>query len=233
MTKHEVYNLISDLKELGNPHKAEALKRFFKTGKGQYAEGDIFWGISVPLIRTVARKYEYLNTDQLEQLIEHEIHEIRLCALLIMVIKSKTIPDQMYNLYLKKTHFINNWDLVDLSAPKIMGNYLINNDVSILCTFAQSQSLWERRISIVATFAFIKQGQHEQTLKLAKILLHDKHDLMHKAVGWMLREVGKRCSVNILEIFLEKHATTMPRTMLRYAIERMSPEKKKYFMAQK
>jgi 3-methyladenine DNA glycosylase AlkD len=147
-----------------------------------------------------------------------------------MVLQAKAAPGQMYNVYLKKTNCINNWDLVDLSAPTIVGNFLINKDCSVLYTLAQSKIVWERRIAIIATYAFIRKGDHKHTLKLAKMLINDRHDLMQKAVGWMLREVGKRCSMPILEKFLEEHAATMPRTALRYSLEHMTPEKKHYFM---
>ncbi len=231
---HETANIISDLEKLGSPERAETLQRFFKTGKGQYGHGDIFWGITVPLTRSVAIKYKNLTiSDEFEELLAHEVHEVRLCALLIMVAKSKNAGQQMYGLYLNNTRFINNWDLVDLSAPIIVGDFLINKDASILHKLAQSNHLWEKRIAIVATYAFIKRGQPEHTLAIAQILMHDNHDLIHKAVGWMLREVGKRCSFDILENFLEQYAATMPRTMLRYALEHLPPEKKTYFMQAK
>lgn len=233
MQTKEIKTIIDNLKNLGNPEKTDHLKRFFKTGKGHYAEGDIFWGITVPAVRNVARHNKDLDLKHLEKLLTHEIHEVRLCALLIMVLKSKNEPQKIYSIYLNNISFVNNWDLVDLSAPTIIGNFLINTDTSILYTLAKSPSLWEKRVAIVATFAFIKQGAHADTLKIATILMHDKHDLIHKAVGWMLREVGKRCSTTILENFLEIHATTMPRTMLRYAIEHMPPEKRQYFMQAK
>ncbi|MFA6263237.1 MAG: DNA alkylation repair protein [Candidatus Babeliales bacterium] len=223
-------NIMSNLKSLGSPEKAQHLKRFFKTGPGEYGEGDIFWGITVPLIRKTAREHKHLDVQQLGKMLEHEVHEVRLCALLIMVLQAKTAPDQMYNVYLKKTHCINNWDLVDLSAPTIVGNFLINKDCSVLYTLAQSKIVWERRIAIIATYAFIRKGEYAHTLKLAKMLINDRHDLMQKAVGWMLREVGKRCSMPTLEDFLEEHAATMPRTALRYSLEHMTPEKKHYFM---
>lgn len=233
MQTKEVDTIIGDLKRLGNLEKAQAVQRFFKTGKGHYAEGDIFWGITVPSVRKIAHHYKDLATKNLETLLTHEVHEIRLCALLIMVFRAKSEPKIMYHLYLEKISFVNNWDLVDLSAPAIIGNFLINSDKAILYTLAQSPSLWERRIAIVATFAFIKQGQYTDTINIATILMHDKNDLIHKSVGWMLREVGKRCSVTVLEAFLEVHAATMPRTMLRYAIEHLHPEKKKMFMQAK
>lgn len=225
--------LINELKSHANPQRAKIVQRYFKTGKGEYAEGDIFLGVPVPLKRKIANKYQHLEINQLEKLLENKIHDIRFCALLIMITKTKINPEQIYNLYLSKTKFINNWDLVDVSAEHIVGKYLQDKDCSILYSLAQSPLLWERRIAIIATYAFIKQGLPNHTLQLAKILINDKQDLMHKAVGWMLREVGKRCSSKILENFLEDHATTMPRTMLRYAIEKLPQEKKNYFMTAK
>lgn len=223
-------SVITDLQLLKSDQKAAQLQRYFKTGPGQYAEGDVFWGINVPAIRTIARAHQHTDVAQLEKLLEHDVHEVRMCTLLIMVLQAKKSPEAMYNLYLAKTANINNWDLVDLSAPIIVGNFLIGTDCSILYQLAQSKLMWERRIAIVATFALIKQGQPEHTLNIAKLLLADSQDLLHKATGWMLREVGKRCSMCILENFLEEHAATMPRTMLRYAIEHMSCEKRTYFM---
>lgn len=223
-------NIIKELSLLANRERAIFLQRFFKTGKGQYAQGDIFWGISVPSLRKIASKYKNLEIIKLEELLSHEVHEVRLCALLIMVFKAKTDSEQMFDLYLKKINYINNWDLVDLSAPTIVGNFLLNKDCEILYSLAKSNILWDKRVAIVATFAFIKQGNYKHTLNLAEILLQDKNDLIHKAVGWMLREIGKRCSEAILENFLEKHATVMPRTMLRYSVERLQPARKKYFM---
>lgn len=225
--------LINDLKAAANPEKASFLQRFFKTGKGQYAEGDIFWGLTVPFVRSIAHKHKNLKPAVLAKLLQHNVHDVRLCSLLIMVQQAKVYPEQMFKLYLDSTAFVNNWDLVDLSAPTIVGNYLVDKDCAILFQLAESSLLWERRIAIVATFAFIKQGRYEHTLHVAQILMHDQHDLIKKAVGWMLREVGKHCSPNILENFLEAYASTMPRTMLRYAIEKLSPAKKKYFMQAK
>lgn len=228
MQKHLL--VINDLKKQANPEKAIFLQRFFKTGKGQYAEGDIFWGLTVPLVRSIAREHKDLDPTQLEKLLKHQVHDVRLCSLLIMVHQAKTNAEQMYTIYLNNTQFINNWDLVDLSAPMIIGNYLLDKDCALLYRLAKSSLLWERRIAIVATYSFIKQGQHKHTLQIAQLLMHDHHDLIHKATGWMLREVGKRCSMDILEGFLNQHATTMPRTMLRYALEHLPREKKKYYM---
>ena len=226
----EINSLINDLKLLGSKQKAESLQRFFKTAKGQYAYGDLFWGIPVPQTRKIARKYKDLNINLLHELLENKVHEVRFCALIIMILQSKNIPKQITNLYLKKTKFINNWDLVDVSAEAIVGRFLLNRDCSLLYSLAKSESLWERRIAIIATFAFIKQGDYEHTVNIARILMHDQHDLIHKAVGWMLREIGKRCSQEILENFLEEYAVIMPRTMLRYAIEHLSVEKKMKYL---
>lgn len=231
--RNDINHVINALKKLGSPEKSKHLQKFFKTGAGQYAEGDIFFGISVPLIRKTACTHQYIEIKQLEKLLEHKVHEVRCCALLIMIFKADGAPEQMYNLYLKKISFINNWDLVDLTAPIIIGRFLLDKSCSELYKLAQSKNLWARRIAIVSTFAFIKQGKHKHTFKLAEILMNDKHDLLHKAVGWMLREVGKRCSESILEDFLEKYATTMPRTTLRYSIERLPREKREKFMLMK
>ena len=194
--------LINELKAAANPKKAFFLQRFFKTGRGQYAEGDIFWGLTVPFIRLIAHKHKNLKPATLAKLLQHKVHDVRLCSLLIMVQQAKIYPEQMFKLYLDNTAFVNNWDLVDLSAPVIVGNYLLDKDYAALFQLAQSHVLWERRIATVATFAFIKQGRYEPTLQIAQLLVGDQHDLIHKAVGWMLREVGKRCSLIALENFL-------------------------------
>ena len=233
MQSYKTSSVINDLKKLANSTKAETVQRFFKTGKGEYGHGDIFWGIAVPEVRKIARIHKDLDIKQLELLISHEVHEVRLCTLLIMVFQAKKNPEPLFNLYLHNTRFINNWDLVDLSAPVIVGQFLCDKDPALLYKLAKSSVLWERRIAMIATYAFIKQGCSEPTLKIAQMLLSDKHDLIHKAVGWMLREVGKRCAVTVLESFLEEYAATMPRTALRYAIEHMQPEQKKYFMQMK
>jgi 3-methyladenine DNA glycosylase AlkD len=225
--------IIKELKSYASPEKAQHLQRFFKTSIGQYAEGDIFWGLTVPTVRNIARTNKKLDVQPLEKLLEHEVHEVRLCGVLILVFQAQMEPEKTYNLYLSNTKFINNWDLVDLSAWQIVGTYLLDKDCEILYQLARSNLVWERRIAVVSTYAFIKSGRHEHTLNLAKALMTDKHDLMHKAVGWMLREVGKRCSMDVLKSFLEKFAATMPRTALRYAIEHMSDEDRKYFMQAK
>ena len=222
------------LKKLANPQKAIGVARFFKTGKGEYGEGDIFLGITVPQIRIVAKQCKDLSLKEIQKLLQSKIHEERLLALIILVNQFKKADEdkqkQIFDLYLSNTKYINNWDLVDVSAEYIIGGYLINRSKTILKTLAQSKLLWERRIAIMATFQFIKQKQHEHTFIIAKILLKDEHDLIHKAVGWMLREVGKRISESIEETFLQQHHQQMPRTMLRYAIERFKEKKRKKYL---
>ncbi len=216
-----------------DPIKAKLLSGFFKTGKGQYGEGDVFYGITVPQSRKIAKEFFTLAFDEIKKLLDSPVHESRLIALIILVHQfekgTEIQKEKVYNFYLQNTKHINNWDLVDTSAHKIVGEYLLDKDVSILTTLAHSQNLWERRIAIVATAAFIRKNKFQPTFDIATILLHDKHDLIHKAVGWMLREVGKRDQV-IEEAFLDKHAHKMPRTMLRYAIEKFSPLKRKYYL---
>jgi len=218
-------DLRKDLNLYENPQKAEVLKRFFKTGKGQYGEGDIFLGVQVPDLRKIVRKYANIPLDNTLNLLRSKIHEERLIALLIMVEKIRRANllerETLFKKYLENTLYINNWDLVDLSADKIVGSYLFEKPKDILYSLVASENLWERRIAVMATFDFIKKGFYEDTLKLAKILLNDPHDLIHKAAGWMLREIGKRCSQEVLEQFLLVNYKKMPRTMLRYAIERL------------
>jgi len=225
-------NLEQDLLALANADKAKILSGFFKTGKGQYGAGDIFLGVMVPQIRTVSKKYTELNFNDLQKLLNSKKHEIRLCALFVLVKKYQIADDRekknIADFYLKNAENINNWDLVDLTAPKILGEYLIGKPHKILYDLAASQNLWERRIAMLSTFTFIKNKDFVDALRLAKKLLDDKHDLMHKAVGWMLREIGKR-DKNILVEFLNLYYKKMPRTMLRYAIEKFDAvERNKY-----
>lgn len=203
------------------------MQGFFKTGKGGYAEGDIFLGVVVPETRKLVKKYKNIALKDAVKLLRSKIHEERLAALLILVDKFQTDQgkEEIYNLYLKNTKHINNWDLVDLSAGQIVGDYLFVKPKTILFKLARSKNFWERRIAIMATFNFIKKNQFKETLKIAEMLLIDTHDLIHKAVGWMLREVGKR-NLKVEDDFLKKHYQKMPRTMLRYAIEKF-PEKKR------
>jgi len=228
-------NLISDLNKLSNPAKAKVLTRFFKTGKGEYGEGDIFLGIMVPDQRKIAQKYSMLATAALKRLLTSRIHEYRLVALLILVDKyeksSKRNKKDICGFYLRqaKEGNINNWDLVDLSAPKILGDYLFASDKNTLYNLARSTNLWARRIAIVSTFNFIKRGRFTETIEISKILISDKEDLIHKAVGWMLREVGKKNLDQEIK-FLNKYASKMPRTMLRYAIERFKNKDRQNYL---
>ena len=221
-----------EILSLSNPQKAKIYQRFFKTGKGEYGEGDIFLGITVPQSRKIAKKYADLKFNEITALLKSKIHEERIIALLILVNnyqKNEEKRKNIFDFYLKSTKYINNWDLVDLTADKILGHYISNKTKDILCKLSKSENLWERRIAIVSTFHFIKNNQFDETLKISKLLLKDKHDLIHKAVGWMLREVGKR-SQSTLKTFLRAHYKKMPRTMLRYAIERFSPEERKAYL---
>jgi len=226
-------DLRRELKSLASPEKAKLLQGFFKTGKGQYGEGDVFLGIVVPVQRSVAKKHLELSFGDLQKLMDSKIHEERLVALMILVLKQRKATEseksEMFEFYMKNYDNINNWDLVDLSAPNVIGSYLIDKDKKILYEFAKSSHLWKKRISILSTFYFIKNNQFEDSLKIAEILLNDKHDLIHKAVGWMLREIGKR-NLKVEEGFLKKYYKKMPRTMLRYAIEKFEEVKRKEYL---
>jgi len=231
-------NLQTELKKSANKQKAEILQRFFKTGKGEYGEGDVFLGITVPKQRAIARKFAAkIDFPDLQKLLASKIHESRLIALLILVDKYEQNKDallrrQIVDFYLKNTKYINNWDLVDLSVYKILGDWLLinYNKIDILDKLAVSKNLWERRIAMVATYAFIRKGKTEEVVHIAEQLLNDSHDLIHKAIGWMLREMGKRVSEPALIKFLNKHKTKMPRMALRYAIERLQPEQREYYL---
>lgn len=221
-----------EVKSKGTKERAQVAQRYFKTGKGQYGEGDIFYGITVPESRKLAVKYKDIPLKDIEQLLKSKIHEERLIALLILVHNYKVNPEnreEIYNFYLSNTQYINNWDLVDLSSHKIVGQYLLDKNRDILYKLSKSSNLWEKRISIISTFAFIANNDLKDTIKLAEILLHDKHDLMHKAVGWALREIGKK-DENALKDFLKKHYKSMPRTTLRYAIERFPENTRKAYL---
>jgi 3-methyladenine DNA glycosylase AlkD len=226
-------NLQKELDALGNPTDAEFLQRFFKTYDGGYAAGDIFIGLRVPLTRKIASTYTELSLTEVEKLLESPIHEHRLAALVVMVNKTKKATEsqkqQLYELYLKRTDRINNWDLVDLSCRDIVGGYLNDKPKDPLYKLAKSKDIWERRIAIVSTWQFIREKQLSETFKIAEMLLNDTHDLIHKAVGWMLREAGKRDETALLK-FLDKHAASMPRTTLRYSLERLKPEDRLYYM---
>jgi 3-methyladenine DNA glycosylase AlkD len=222
-------NIEKELQSKKDPIRAKILSRFFKTGKGQYGEGDIFLGIVVPIQRAIAKKYKDVSLKEIQKLLDSKIHEYRLTGLLVLVEKYKEDKELVYNFYIKNFRNINNWDLVDLTAPKIMGDFLKDKKKDILYSLAISDDLWERRISIIATFAFIKDNDFKDALKISKILLNDKHDLIHKAVGWMLREIGKRDKETEKE-FLNEYYRFMPRTMLRYSIEKFNPREKEFYM---
>jgi 3-methyladenine DNA glycosylase AlkD len=225
--------IIRNLAQLKNPDRAKNISWFFKTGKGQYGEGDIFLGIPVPEQRKVAKKYISLSLNDLQELLNSKVHEHRFTALLILVSKyrkaEESLKEEIFYFILKNTENINNWDLVDLSAPRIIGDYLLNRERSILYKLAKSTSLWERRISILSTFKFIDNNDFKDALKISELLLHDEHDLIHKAVGWALREIGKR-DQNLEERFLNKHYPYMPRTTLRYAIEKFDEKKRQIYL---
>lgn len=232
MADDRVPSIQRELRRLADKEIAEHAQGFFKTGKGQYGEGDRFLGIRVPALRKLAREYRGVSIQEAVRLLKSQFHEERLLALFLLVAIFKKADDEgrraVYELYLENTRFINNWDLVDCSAEHIVGAYLWGADKQPLYDLAASNMLWERRISIMSTFHFIKHNEFADTLRIAKILLADKEDLIHKAVGWMLREIGKR-DAEAQEKFLKKHCRGMPRTMLRYAIERFpAPKRQRY-----
>ncbi len=218
-----------DFRKLANDKKAVILRRFFKTGPGQYGEGDVFLGITVPVIRNFAQNHYGLPFADIEKVLRSPFHEERMLASIILIEKYKTASDseqkKIFNLYLSNLKYLNNWDLIDLSAPKIIGAYLEKKPKDILLALAVSANMWERRIAIVSTFHYIKANSFDMTFKITDLLLKDKEDLIHKATGWMLREIGKR-DQNAEEIFLSTRYGKMPRTMLRYAIERFPEERR-------
>ena len=233
----EIKNLRNEIKKSANPQKVKILQKFFKTGNGQYGEGDIFIGLMVPESRKISKKYLNLTFKEISILLSSRIHEERLICLLILVDKFKKATqneqEKIFHFYIKHAKKVNNWDLVDLSAPNILGTYLLGTqDRQVLYKLARSDNIWKKRISIIATLTFIRNAQFDDTLRLAEILIFDNNDLIHKAVGWMLREVGKRDEI-LLEQFLEKYCKVMPRTTLRYAIEKFSKQKRKNFLEMK
>jgi len=226
-------NIEGELKQLSNPEKAKVLSGFFKTGKGEYGEGDLFLGITVPEQRKIAQKYSELPLKDIRKLLSSKFHEHRLVALLMLIRQYGKADErrkkEIFDFYLANTRHINNWDLVDLSAPNIMGDYLLDKDRAILYKLAKSDNLWEKRMAIIATFTFIRNNQFDDTFRIAEILLYDQHDLIRKAVGWMLRETGKRNQTQE-EAFLKKYCSKMPRTMLRYAVERFDEQKRRLYL---
>jgi 3-methyladenine DNA glycosylase AlkD len=227
--------IISRLESLSTPEKRDFLPYFFKTGKGQYGEGDKFLGVVVPDVRRTAKEYkETASFADIAHLLADEFHECRLCGLLILVEQFKRANEErrgrIVDFYLSHTSGINNWDLVDLSAPYILGEYLADKtDRGVLYRMADSSILWEQRIAVVSTIALIRRNDFTDIIALSERLLHHKHDLMHKAIGWMLRESGKR-DKEVLTAFLDRHYKTMPRTMLRYSIERLTPDERHHYM---
>ena len=228
----------SELKGLANPSRAFGLQKFFQTAKGQYGEGDIFLGLTVPEVRKVAAKYKHLSFPEIEKLTSSKFHEFRLCGLVILTLQFKSSKEplehqKIFNFYMKqaKAGYINNWDLVDVSAP-IIGAYLVSqkDPYPFLEKLSRSKSLWDRRLAIIFTFAFIRAGELDPTIEISQMLLKDEHDLIHKAVGWMLREVGKRDG-QLLRTFLTANASQMPRTMLRYSIEKFSESERRKWLS--
>ncbi|MDR3243378.1 MAG: DNA alkylation repair protein [Elusimicrobiota bacterium] len=234
MTIKAKNEILKELKQVGSPALAKHLMRFFKTGKGEYGEGDLFLGLTVPTQRAIIKKYVAdLNLKDIKELLHNKAHEVRLSALMVLVEKykqgGKKDKEQIAKLYFANTKYINNWDLVDLTAPAISGDFWFNNSKKLMFDFAKSGYLWKERIAVVSTYYFIKRGHFDEILKLAEHFLNHKHDLMHKAAGWMLREVGKM-DIEVLRGFLDKHYSVMPRTMLRYSIEKMSETERKKYM---
>jgi 3-methyladenine DNA glycosylase AlkD len=236
MKNYDSIDLIKELEQTSNQEYAEKLQGFFKTGKGGYGEGDIFIGVRVPEQRRIAKKYKDLDLDEAIKLLQSKIHEHRLTALFILTHQfskgDEAAKKEIIEQYLVNLSYVNNWDLVDSSAHKILGEWLIDKPRDILYNLAKSSNIWERRISIISTFAYIKRKELNESVSLARILLDDEHDLIHKAVGWVLREVGKKDQA-VLQSFLDKHYAEMPRTMLRYAIERLPDEKRKFYLRKK
>lgn len=226
-------DLQKELQTQANPNKAKSYAWFFKTGPGQYGAGDKFLGLTTPQMRVLSKKYQDLPLTEVSKLIKSEFHEERSIAIQILVLQYPRIPKQIFDFYLSHTKFINNWDLVDISAPKIIGHYLFDKDISVLKSLSLSNSLWERRIAIVSTLYFLTHGKNQPTFKISKLLLKDKQDLIHKAIGWMLRESAKRIDQSAVEDFLQKNYSALPRTTLRYAIERFPETKRKSYLTGK
>jgi len=224
------------VKAVASPDVAKTMQWFFKTGKGEYGEGDVFVGLKVPTQRILAKEFRKLNLNDLKILLNSKVHEERLISLFILIYKfekgDEKEKEKIFSFYLKNRKGVNNWDLIDLSAPKIVGKYLLDKEKSLLLELAISENLWERRIAILSTQEFIRNNKFDTTLKIAKILLRDEQDLIHKAVGWMLREIGKR-DLSAEELFLKLYYKNMPRTMLRYAIEKFPEVKRKKYLQSK
>lgn len=242
-------NILKDLKKVSSRERATGLQRFFKTGKGEYGQGDLFIGIRTPEIRKISKRYlEYLNLEDLDFFLHDKIHEYRLFAVITLIYmyeKTEQIKDtlqqekqreKIFNYYLENRSWINNWDLVDVSAPKIVGEFLKDKEKGkrkgrdILYNLVKSDNLWDQRIAIVSTYTFIKDGDFKEILEFSKLLINHEHDLIHKALGWMLREVGKK-DETVLKTFLDNYANKMPRTMLRYSIERLDEKERRKYLS--
>jgi len=227
--------IIDEIKKYQNPDFAAHHAKFFQTHKGGYGEGDLFYGLKVPDVRKIVKLfYKDASLDDVEELIKNPYHEVRLCGLFVMVAKFKKVSEEekklLVKIYLNNLEYINNWDLVDLSAPSVLGEYWFDKDMNDLWKLANSGHLWSERISVLASFGFIKKGSYQTTLELCEFFLNHRHDLIHKATGWMLREIGKRDLTQLLK-FLDKYHKVMPRTMLRYSIEKLPQEQRKFYMA--
>lgn len=225
-------DFVTELNKYADDQRAVHSIRFFKTGKGEYGEGDIFIGSTVPDTRRVCKEFKNLPLVEIQKLLDSPIHEHRLAAVIILTDQFRNNKREVYDFYLKNVYKgrVNNWDIVDSSAHKIVGPYLYDKPRDLLFELAESEDLWQRRVAIISTFYFISKGDASTSIELSEILLNDKHDLIHKAVGWMLREVGKRAGDEILLDFLNKNAVQMPRTMLRYSIERLPESKRRYYL---
>ncbi len=223
-----------ELGQVSSPERARNSQRYFKTGPGEYGEGDEFIGATMPQQREIAKKYLGIDLKSIQNLLNSRIHEERMVGLLILTYKfpnaDESEKNEIFDFYLRNTQRINNWDLVDVTAPKIVGEYLLDKDRKVLTKLAGSELLWDRRIAIIATATFINNGEYEWTFRLTEMLIEDSEDLIHKATGWMLREVGKKCGEDIEVEFLDRYASKMPRTMLRYAIERFSPQLRRAYL---
>ncbi|MBR9675623.1 DNA alkylation repair protein [Candidatus Woesearchaeota archaeon] len=228
--------IVNELEDQSDEERKHSSKWFFKTGPGEYGEGDVFIGLTMPQIRKTAKKYKETGFEDVKKLISNKVHEYRMTGYLILTYKYEKADDdlrrEIYEFYIKNRNGLNNWDLIDVTTPKIVGLFLLDKDRSILYEFAKSNDLWEKRIAVLSTFTFIKNGEFEDAIKISEILLKDSHDLIHKAVGWMLREIGKKDEKRLTN-FLDKYATKMPRTMLRYSIEKFEENKRLYYLKKK
>lgn len=234
MNSNLINQILQDLEKLKDANFAIWSKKLRNVKKGFYAQNDIIWGIKVPQVRAIAKKhFKLITIEETSHLLQHDVHEVRLMSLLILIKKYESAQQKektkIFKLYLRNTKYINNWDLVDLSCYKISGHYWYNYSLDGFWRFAKSNSLWKQRIAVVSTLYFIKNSKFDETLEISKLFLNNKHDLIHKPVGWMLREVGKRNKKTLLS-FLDKNANFMPRVMLRYAIEKLFPQEKKYYL---